>query len=113
MTKSEALIRTILGPVRRDIRPLAYAVDITAGYLFVRNIPMEEIHITKQIYPAVSERIGKTGVVWRYDPIIVNERYGADFHRAEFPRMCEKLAPYTDTVTVSSGASAASRHTTV
>ncbi|MDD6262375.1 MAG: hypothetical protein PUA83_04720 [Clostridiales bacterium] len=60
MTKSEALIRTILGPVRRDIRPLAYAVDITAGYLFVGNIPMEDIHITKQIYPAVSERIGKS-----------------------------------------------------
>ncbi len=55
----------------------------------------------EETFIRLSERIGKTGVVWRYDPIIVNERYGADFHRAEFPRMCEKLAPYTDTVTVS------------
>lgn len=50
---------------------------------------------------ALSERIGRERVVWRYDPIILNEHIGTEYHRSNFRRMCAKLAPYTDTVTIS------------
>ncbi len=50
---------------------------------------------------ALSERIGKERVVWRYDPIILNDTLTADYHKAQFERLCEKLSPYTQNVTVS------------
>lgn len=49
----------------------------------------------------LSKRIGRHRVVWRYDPIILNRDIDVNFHKREFARMCEKLAPYTDTVVVS------------
>ena len=51
MTKSELLLRSILGPVRADVRPLAYAVDIAGELLFVRRIPMDDIRVTKDGLP--------------------------------------------------------------
>ena len=59
MTESEALIRSILGAVRSDIRPLACAVDVAREILFVKRIPMDEILVTKDIYPAAAKRLSK------------------------------------------------------
>ena len=59
MTKNEALIRSITGPIRGDIRPLVYAVDVTSDLLFVRRIPMDDILVTKDIYPAVGLLMNK------------------------------------------------------
>lgn len=59
MMKSEALIRSILGPGREDVRPLAYAVEITSTLLFVQKIPMDDIFLTKQVYPAVAAQLDK------------------------------------------------------
>lgn len=49
----------------------------------------------------LSKRIGRERVVWRYDPIILNDDLTIEYHKTQFRRMCEKLSPYTDTVTVS------------
>ena len=49
----------------------------------------------------LSERIGADRVLWRYDPILINERYSVRYHTETFRRMCDKLAGYTDTCTVS------------
>lgn len=49
----------------------------------------------------LSTRIGRERVVWRYDPIILNDQIDIAFHKAEFRRMCETLSPYTDTVVIS------------
>ena len=45
MTKTEAVIRSILGAVRADIRPLACAVDIAVDLMFIRGIPMDDIYV--------------------------------------------------------------------
>ena len=37
MTNTEAIIRTILGPIRRDTRPLACSVDCLSELLFVHG----------------------------------------------------------------------------
>lgn len=60
MTKSEQLIRSILGPVRADIRPLACAVDAAEELLFYKDISMDDIHVTEMVYPAVAGQIKRT-----------------------------------------------------
>ena len=57
MTKSELLLRTILGPIRPDIRPLAFAMDIAGDLLFSQHFSMDDIHVTKNIYPDVARLI--------------------------------------------------------
>ena len=59
MTKTEAVIRSILGAAKSDIRPLAYAVDAAINLMFVQKIPMDDIYVTDDIYPDVA-RLVKT-----------------------------------------------------
>ena len=51
MTKTEAVIRSILGAARPDIRPMAYAVDAAISLMFVQKIPMDDIypHVAKLV----------------------------------------------------------------
>lgn len=60
--------------------------------------PKAEIEDT---FIELSSRIGRECVVWRYDPIILNDTLDINYHKTEFCRMCDKLAPYTDTAIVS------------
>lgn len=59
MPNSEILLRGILGPIRPDIRPLAYAVDITGQLLFELHFSMDDILVTKHIYPDVAKLLNK------------------------------------------------------
>lgn len=52
-------------------------------------------------FTQLSGRIGKQRVVWRYDPIILNDTLTIDWHKEQFLRYCENLSPYTDSVTIS------------
>jgi hypothetical protein len=60
--------------------------------------PKAEIEET---FIKLSRHIGRERVVWRYDPIILNNELDIQYHKAQFSRMCKKLASFTDTVTVS------------
>lgn len=64
MTKTEAAIRSILGPSRMNIRPLVCAVDIAIDLMFTQGVPMDDIFVTGDIYPKVAKlvknRQGKT-----------------------------------------------------
>lgn len=57
MANSEVILRRILGPIRSDIRPLALAVDITEGLIFQKNIAVDDIKVTKHVYPLVAKRL--------------------------------------------------------
>lgn len=46
----------------------------------------------------LSSRIGKNKIVWRYTPIIVNEKYTINKHIETFEYIANKLYMYTDTV---------------
>ena len=62
MTKTEAVIRSILGAAKPDIRPLAYAVDAAMNLMFVRKIPMDDIRVTDDIYHDVAKLVnGRRG----------------------------------------------------
>ena len=55
----------------------------------------------EETFIRLSQRIGRERVVWRYDPIVLNQQLDIRYHMEQFRRMCGKLSPYTDTVTVS------------
>ncbi|MEA4831157.1 MAG: DUF1848 domain-containing protein [Oscillospiraceae bacterium] len=55
----------------------------------------------EEAFIELSKHIGKERVKWRYDPIIINASLDIAYHKLHFLRMCEKLSPYTNTVTIS------------
>lgn len=55
----------------------------------------------EETFIELSKAIGKQRVLWRYDPIILNQTLTIDFHKKQFIRMCEKLSNYTESVTIS------------
>ncbi len=52
-------------------------------------------------FAALSRRIGCERVVWRYDPIVINEELTPAWHRGQFARLCDLLAEHTAGVTIS------------
>lgn len=59
MKPANTIIRSILGPAKRDIRPLACAVDAVIDLMFVQSVPMDGILVTKHIYPDVAKLLHK------------------------------------------------------
>lgn len=49
----------------------------------------------------LSGTLGIHSVGWRYDPILLNERYTKEYHLKAFRRMAETLEGYTETVVIS------------
>ena len=60
MANSEVILRRILGPIRSNIRPLVLAVDITGSLLFQLHIAMDDIKVTKHVYPGVAKLLGQS-----------------------------------------------------
>lgn len=60
MLKPESLLYSILGPIRSDIRPLACAIEAAEQLLFVQHFPIDDIKVTKHIYPYVAGQIRKS-----------------------------------------------------
>ena len=52
-------------------------------------------------FVTLSEKIGKEKVIWRYDPIVLSNRYTIKKHVELFKKYCEKLSPYTEKVIIS------------
>ncbi|MFP4031636.1 MAG: DUF1848 domain-containing protein [Desulfococcaceae bacterium] len=46
-------------------------------------------------FRALSDRLGPNRVIWRYDPVVVGNRIGPDFHRETFARIAGSLAGRT------------------
>ena len=57
------------------------------------NLPAKR-EITDK-FVELSKRFGKEHFTWRYDPILLSEKYSIQEHHARYRAMCEKLAPYT------------------
>lgn len=70
-----------------------YKTDVEVNLRPKRNIikTMQEL----------ARRIGRERVVWRYDPILLNESYPMDYHLEWFEKALEELAPYTERCIIS------------
>lgn len=50
-----------------------------------------------ETFKQLSEKIGKEKVIWRYDPILTNEKYNTAFHREAFAGIAAQLQNHTET----------------
>lgn len=52
-------------------------------------------------FQKLSEKVGEERVVWRYDPILVNDRYTMEYHWKAFEEIAGCLKGYTEKVVIS------------
>ncbi len=52
-------------------------------------------------FKELSERTGKDRVIWRYDPIFINERYSVEYHLKAFDEIADQLKAHTERVVIS------------
>ncbi len=72
----------------------AYGKDVET------NIPSKN-DVIIPAFQNLSKKIGKEKVIWRYDPIFLNETYTMDYHCKYFDVLANKLYQYTDKCTLS------------
>lgn len=65
-----------------------------------KNVPSKNDNIIPT-FQKLSSQIGKERVVWRYDPILFNDKYTMSYHKKYFRVLCDKLSDYTEKCTIS------------
>lgn len=65
-----------------------------------KNVPSKN-DVIVPTFQKLSSIIGKERVVWRYDPIFLNEHYTIEYHKKYFQKLCSSLSRYTEKCTVS------------
>lgn len=70
-----------------------YGKDIEPG--------VSDKHEILQSFQQLSVHTGSKNIIWRYDPIFLNEKYTIDYHLRAFQTMAETLRGYTDCVVIS------------
>lgn len=63
------------------------------------NVP--DKHRLIESFQKLSEIVGVNSVGWRYDPILLNDRYSHDYHIKAFSEIAEALDGYTETAVIS------------
>lgn len=64
------------------------------------NIPSKN-YVIIPAFKLLSQMIGKSRIIWRYDPIFINAKYTIEYHLKYFELLSDKLAGYTEKCTVS------------
>ena len=54
-----------------------------------------------ETFKKLADRIGRERVIWRYDPILVSEKFNVAFHFRAFENMVDLLQGYTDKCVIS------------
>ncbi|OOF41682.1 hypothetical protein BKK47_00485 [Rodentibacter mrazii] len=44
----------------------------------------------------LSAQVGKQRIAWRYDPVLLTEKYTVEYHLATFEKMAKAITPYVD-----------------
>lgn len=63
------------------------------------HVPPKELVI--RYFQKLSELIGRERISWRYDPVLVTDKYSIDYHIEQFCQMAQELSGYTDQCVVS------------
>lgn len=86
-----------------ELRDYTYYFQFTLtpyGTDVEKNVP-SKTDIVIPAFQKLSSLIGKERVVWRYDPILLNEKYTMQYHIKFFQLFCDKLSRYTEKCTIS------------
>ncbi|PWD99337.1 DUF1848 domain-containing protein [Marinilabilia rubra] len=54
-----------------------------------------------ETFTELSKKIGKERVIWRYDPILLSDKYTIDYHIKYFRSIAERLSPFTEKCVIS------------
>jgi hypothetical protein len=73
-----------LNPYEKDIEP---------------NLPLKSEII--EIFKKLADMIGPQKIIWRYDPVLLNDRYTVSYHIDKFNEFANKLKNSTEKVTFS------------
>lgn len=73
-----------LTPYGRDIEP---------------NVP--DKHQLIEDFKSLSVMVGVNSIGWRYDPILISDKYTPDYHLRAFKQIAQALHGYTETVVIS------------
>lgn len=65
-----------------------------------QNVPSKGNQII-ETFQRLSDKIGSQKVIWRYDPILLSEKYTIDYHIKYFEKLASKLHDYTEKCTIS------------
>jgi Domain of unknown function (DUF1848). len=60
-----------------------------------RNIPDKKLKMIPA-FQELSEKIGPQRVIWRYDPVLINDTYTVDYHLKAFSQIAKALKGYTE-----------------
>ena len=58
-------------------------------------------HKILEDFKTLSQMVGINSIGWRYDPILINDRYTVEYHLRAFEQMAAALSGYTETVVIS------------
>lgn len=64
------------------------------------NIPSKNDEVI-HTFKTLSDKIGSQRVIWRYDPILLNDTYDINYHLNYFEKLARKLNGYTQKCTIS------------
>ena len=64
------------------------------------NIPQKNTDVLAT-FKQTSEIVGTDRIIWRYDPILLNEKYNVDYHIRAFRKIAGELCNHTKKVTIS------------
>lgn len=53
------------------------------------------------VFKRLSDKIGKDKVIWRYDPILLSDKYNKEYHLRAFEKISNSLKGYTNKVIIS------------
>ena len=72
----------------------SYGTDIE------KNIPSKRKKIF-DTFKKLSDKIGSKKVIWRYDPIMITDKYDLDYHKKYFEKIAKTLSGYTERCIIS------------
>ena len=64
------------------------------------NIPQKDTDLITT-FKRISETIGTDRIIWRYDPILLSDKYNFDYHIRAFRKIANELHNHTRKVTIS------------
>lgn len=64
-----------------------------------KSVPQKKYLI--KTFIELSNKIGKNKVVWRYDPIILTDKFTKEYHYKWFEYLAKRLSPYTNKCVIS------------
>lgn len=94
----------------KNAKPLLDRIDELEGYTYYfqytvnrygRDIEESVPGSAADTFVELSEKIGKERVIWRYDPILLSERYSIDWHIHNFKGLAQKFSGHTEKCVIS------------